>query len=419
MNKVRKQFILYAALAIFVLLAVLLSVINGINFTMAASDADQITAMLSSGNGMFTDNSGFPGNGTFTPGQGSEPPAFQGGENGGRFGKLGPASPELTATLRYFTCSFTKNGEGQVTAFKISAVSEDEALSWAESLLEKQESGWTRTVYRYRVYKNGSTTYVTVIDQGRELLPSYRILIISVVGGLLGVLISVLSLIFISRRLFKPLEEADRKQKRFIADVEKEFKVPLTVINANTEIMERENGESDYTVSINRQVKRMTGIIKELGSLAIFSDDELMPADINVSNILGEALDSFEEKLKEKSISLNAHIDPDVMINGDDAEIKRVFNELIENIVKFAVSNADISLKSDGGRIQLIASNDADISEISEAQEVFDRFTRLKNAENIPGNGLGLSYVKDVVKSRNGRLSAEIKDGRFTVIISL
>ena len=61
---------------------------------------------------------------------------------------------------------------------QISAVTEEEALSWARSLRGENKRGWTRGVYRYRVYKTNHITYVTVIDQSRELLPCFRILLI-------------------------------------------------------------------------------------------------------------------------------------------------------------------------------------------------------------------------------------------------
>ena len=51
MNKARKKFIFYAELAIFVLLTVLLSVINVINFSMVSDDADHLTEMISNGHG--------------------------------------------------------------------------------------------------------------------------------------------------------------------------------------------------------------------------------------------------------------------------------------------------------------------------------------------------------------------------------
>ena len=53
MNKARKKFVWYAEFVVFVLLAILLSVINIVNFTMAAEDADRITKMIASEHGSF------------------------------------------------------------------------------------------------------------------------------------------------------------------------------------------------------------------------------------------------------------------------------------------------------------------------------------------------------------------------------
>ena len=51
--------------------------------------------------------------------------------------------------------------------------------------------------------------------------------------------------------------------------------------------------------------------------------------------------------------------------------------------------------------------------------EVFDRFTRLANAAGAPGHGLGLAHAKDIARAHNGRVSAAVENGVFTVQISL
>ena len=99
-------------------------------------------------------------------------------------GPMGPESPEMNASMRYFTYAFDSDGNAEQIAYQISAVTEEEAESWAESLAD-EKMGWTRGTYRYRVYEHKDKTYVTVIDQGRELLPSFRILSICVCGEVL------------------------------------------------------------------------------------------------------------------------------------------------------------------------------------------------------------------------------------------
>ncbi len=416
MNKVRKKFLWYAMLAIFALLTVLLSIINGVNFTMASNDADMITQMLCEKHGYFPDNNNPNNIGTNDVPENKSKHTTQ-KNNKDIMGPMGPDSPEMNSSVRYFTFSFDENGNAKKVSFHISAVEESEAVEWARTLL-KESTGWTRGTYRYRVFTEGKRTYVTVIDQGRELLPSYRILLISVWGAVFGLVISFIVLRIVSKRLFKPLEEADRKQKKFISNIEKEFKIPLTIINANTEIIEKENGSSDCTKSINRQVKKMIALVKDIGSLAIFDGKDVTITKVNLSSTMSALLDFSKPKFSEKEINLKFDIDNDIIIDGEEESIKKVFSELIENSLKYSVSKAVFTLKKEKDRILITQMNDTSLPSGS-IDQIFDRFTVLGNAENTEEIGLGLSYVKDIVKSHNGRVSAKVSDGMFILKIAL
>ena len=282
MNKVRKKFVLYAEIAVFILLTVLLSVINVINFTMVTEDADRVTNTISHNHVKFFKE----------PQEANTPPSSSSSQRPSKnAGVMGVNSPEMNASLRYFTYAFDKDGNAEKIEHRMTAVTEEEAVELARSLLN-EDTGWTDTIYRYRVYeRDDKRTYVTVIDQGRELLPSYRILIISAIGEVLVLLISYLVLVRVGKSLFKQFEEADRKQKLFIASVEQDFKMPLTVINANTEIIERQNGSNDQTQAINRQVRKMTELVKNLGALSIFEETNVSLSNTDLSNMFNIIID--------------------------------------------------------------------------------------------------------------------------------
>ncbi|MBQ8975015.1 MAG: HAMP domain-containing histidine kinase [Oscillospiraceae bacterium] len=400
MNRVEKKFVLYAMLAIFVLLTVLLAVINVTGFTMASEDADRVTQMIAGAGGAFG------------PGQDATKPPEPGD---GRMGPMGPDSPELGASVRYFTAAFDSEGQGELIAFNISAVTRQEALQWAQKL-SKESTGWTRGTYRYRVYELDGRTYVTVIDQGRELLSSYRILIISICGEAAGLILSFFVLMFVTKRLFAPLKEADRKQKMFIAQAEREFKLPLTVIRANTEVIELENGPSDNTRSINRQVERMSRLVKRLGTLAIFHREDMSKVRVVLSDMLEQALETGQKSFDGCGIALEKHIQPDVTVTGEPEALRRVIDELIDNAVKYSLTKADFTLAREGERISLTAKNDTQLPNGS-VDEIFDRFTRLSNADGGESTGLDLAYVKDIVRAHNGRVGARVADGEFILKI--
>jgi len=398
MKKARNKFVLYAMLSIFVLLTVLLSVINMIVFEMAAHDADDITMMLARGKGNFMTQ---------------ERPE---GEFGGR-GPMGPTSPEMNKSIRYFTFAFDSNGSVETVAFQLSAMSEDEARELASSLTGGT-CGWTKMTYRYRVWSAGGKTFVTVIDQGRELLVAYRILIFSVAGEVLGLAISFLFLMFIGKKLFSPLETADAKQKNFIAEAEAEFKVPLTVIGADIELIERDGGANERTSSVRRQVRKMTELVKNLGSLAIFDQNGEGREEVSLSKIMRSELDSAKAKFDEAGIILLADIGDDISIYGDKKALERVTRELVDNSLKFACDRASFSLTQQSGRIRLTQKNGTTLQN-GGADQVFDRFTTLENAAGKNGHGLGLAYVKDAVKAHNGRATAKVDDGEFILEITL
>lgn len=398
MKKARNKFVLYAMLSIFVLLTVLLSVINMIVFEMAAHDADDITMMLARGKGNFMTQ---------------ERPE---GEFGGR-GPMGPTSPEMNKSIRYFTFAFDSDGSVETVAFQLSAMSEDEARELASSL-KGGTCGWVKMTYRYRVWNAGGKTFVTVIDQGRELLVAYRILIFSVVGEVLGLAISFLFLMFIGKKLFSPLETADAKQKNFIAEAEAEFKVPLTVIGADIELIERDGGANERTSSVRRQVRKMTELVKNLGSLAIFDQNGEGREEVSLSKIMRSELDSAKAKFDEAGIILLADIGDDISIYGDKKALERVARELVDNSLKFACDRASFSLTQQSGRIRLTQKNGTTLQN-GGADQVFDRFTTLENAAGKNGHGLGLAYVKDAVKAHNGRATAKVDDGEFILEITL
>ncbi len=420
MNEVIKKFVRYAMLSVFALLTVLLSIINGINFTMAGEDADRITKRLSERNGVFSVEQKFDDGESFkseSSDQADYQNSFFQNDDSKRMGPMGPDSPEVNDSVRFFTYSFDKKGNAEKIAFHISAIDEKEAEEWAKSLMN-EKIGWTKGTYRYRVYKHNKKTYVTVIDQGRELLPSYRILIISVFGEVIGLAVSFIILRIVGRRLFRPLEEADRKQKQFIANIESDFKMPLTVINANTELIEKENGSSDYIRSINRQVRKMTSLVKEIGSLAIFEEKDMTITKVNLSSTLSSVLDYKKASFEEEGIQLNLSIEDNLIIDGEEEKIKKLLSEIAENAVKYSLTKADFTLKKEKDRILLIQTNDTDLP-TENIEQIFDRFTVLSNAENTAAIGLGLAYAKDIVTAHNGRITARVSDGVFTLEVSL
>ena len=411
MNKARKRLILFATISVFALLSILLLIINGVNFTVVSEDGDHITGIIAQNNGILQQENSFA-----MPGRGRRTSPF------GGFGFNTPMSPDLTPSLRYFTYALDadRNG-GELVHYSISAVSQDEAINWALSLLEKSgsETGWTGITYRCRIYTIKDRTFVTVVDQSRELVPSYRILLISIAGLVLGTFISAILLTLLSRKLYRPLEEAERKQRHFTRDVSSTFRMPLTLIEANTELLERAHGESDETRTILRQVRHMTDIIRQLPDQNL-PDEEHADIRFDLTSLARRCVDSAMPSFEERrcQIRMLPATDTPIEISGNGEETAALIRELIENGRKYALSWFEIELKETGGRITIETRNDTSLPDGS-LDQVFDRFTRLENAQDVPGYGLGLARVRETVQLLNGRAHAKADGGVFTLTIRL
>ncbi len=412
MNKAEKKFRWYAILVIFVLLTGLLVIINGVNFTMAAQDADRITEQIAGRQGSF----GRMEDGVNAPPEGGFNAPPEGGNKDFRFGPMGPDSPEMQESIRYFTVSFSeKTKEAKTVAYQISSVTEDEAKTWAESLL-KGETGWTRGTYRYRVYKYRGQKYVTVIDQARELLPSFRILLISAIGEAVVLLIGWFVLKAIGKKIYAPIREAERKQKAFLTAANQEFRVPLTVIGGNMELIERRYGPDEETRSTRRQLGKLGDLVDQLETFGLNGKETARAEECRVSEIFRSELGRASAEFASRGITLQQEIAPDVTLAANTEDVRAMIGELVGNALKYALTTASFALKKENGHVLIEAENDTDLPDGS-VDQVFDRFTTLENAEG--STGLGLSRVKEIVKALNGRIAASVSGGKFLLTVTL
>ncbi|MBQ9276840.1 MAG: HAMP domain-containing histidine kinase [Clostridia bacterium] len=406
-KKLKIKFIATAMVAIAALLFVILASINIANFALVTEDADKVLEMIAGEGGQF---------------EPPAPPSGQSGQQGGPggMGQMGPSAPDTGASMRFFTFAFDEDGNVTEVSYKLSAISKQDAEEWARSLLGKTR-GWTRTSYRYLVYARDGKTFVTVVDQGRELLPSYRVLWASLIGSVVGLLISFGVLVLLSEKFVKPLADSDKKQKLFVSEAAREIKSPLTVIALDKDRIKEEFGETETTKSVDKQVDKLFGLTLKLNELLVFEQGQIDKKDFDLSNIAKASLAPFEEIATKRGVNLNVSIADGVALSGDETMIAKLLFEVYDNAVKFAKTHIDLKLEKVEERVALTVSNDADgLPEDlrgGDYDRVFERF--FKGSQEYEGNGLGLSIVKEIVSLHGGRAKAQAQDGIFTLKVEL
>lgn len=227
--------------------------------------------------------------------------------------------------------------------------------------------------------------------------------------------------------LIKPVEKSIQQQKQFVADASHELKNPLTVINANTQILKRHpddsiNSHIKWINNTETEVNRMSKLVSQLLFLAK-SDAQSLESNheiIDLSDtILGSAL-VYESVAFESGKHLEITIEPDLRILGNSDLIAMMTAALCDNAIKYCHKNGTISVELDNHGI-LRVQNDSDTIPQDELDHLFDRFYRREESRNREdgGYGLGLSIIHEIVISHKGKISVESKDNQTTFTIML
>ena len=414
----RKKFILVAMLSTMLVLTAIMGVVNFSNYREMLDRADEMTALLEQNDGKFPEEpSWHEQDDTETP-----PAKPENDEKDkSRF------SVETPFETRYFTVTVDENGEvTDCDLDRIAAVDEETAEEYTQTAQQKNKTTGFQGIYRYRVTETEDGAKYVFLDCCREISNFRTVLVTTISVSLLGLAAVFVLVVIFSRMVFRPVEESIQKQKRFITDASHELKTPLTIIDANTEVMEMESGESQWTKSTRKQIQRLSGLVQQLVTLSRLDEEKGLEekCEFNLSEAVSECVQPYESLAQTREKNLTLNIEEDITYTGDERSIRQLAGMLMDNAVKYSSENGNITLtlKKKGKKIFLEVYNDADDLPQGKMDVLFERFYRLDSSRNsgTGGSGIGLSVAKAIVQAHKGKITAENKNGRgltITVIL--
>jgi len=239
--------------------------------------------------------------------------------------------------------------------------------------------------------------------------------------GALG-LFFLLSLLLSSHAL-KPAELAWEQQQRFISDASHELKTPLTVILANLDIMENEQGSNQWLSAAKTEGLMMKKLIENLLFLAR-SDEMREPVEhepLNLSDLVSEMSLAFEAPAYEKNLTIDTDIKPNQTILGNEDLLRQLMSILLDNAVKYTPEGGEIkiSLKKSQDKLMLTVYNSKVYIAKEQQEKLFDRFYRIDKARSKPegGYGLGLSIAAEIARQHGASLKVSSLQGSGTSFI--
>ncbi|MBP5230164.1 MAG: HAMP domain-containing histidine kinase [Clostridia bacterium] len=323
----------------------------------------------------------------------------------------------------FYSVAYSKDGEViAVRSGNSDLQSEETLLETAASILEKGKKTGKAGNMTYLVEEREEYTLVAMIDQtindNNQTLLFRQMLIIG--GAALLVLIAVS--IFVARRIVRPLEENDRRQKRFVSDAGHELKTPIAVISANSELLKREVGENEWLANIDYENERMCDLVKQLLTLSKAENGEMPKEPVDLSKLVdGEAL-PFETLAFEKGKRIASKIEPGLVAEGNPNQLRQLVSILLDNALAHGTGDEiGLSLHKERHHAVLTVSNESPEMSAEQLSHLFERFYRTDEARSEADShyGLGLSIAKAVAEAHGGEIRAEYRDGKavFTAFL--
>ena len=292
---------------------------------------------------------------------------------------------------------------------------DDDLKNLAQSIIKSgRNSGAENNLAFYKMDKGGYTLVTfkdnTVINESAMTLFRYTLIF----GALALVLFFFLS-VFLARRIVNPLEESYQKQKQFISDAGHELKTPVSVVNANAELLSREIGANQWLQNIQYENERMGMLVGQLLDLARTENVTPQMERIDFSRLVaGESL-PFESVAFEKGLVLNSNIANSISVIGNSTQLKQIVSILLDNAIRHSKEQGEIwiTLTKEHGFAKLSVINKGDEIPIEQREKIFERFYRVDTARNGEDKhyGLGLAIAKAITTSHKGHIEARCFDG--------
>lgn len=399
-QKLRRRFIAATMLSLALVLLVILGTVNIVSYCKTVADADGILALLSENQGAFPMHM-FPGR---------EPPQSRGRDQR-------HFSPETPFESRFFSVLLNPDGGASlVDTANIAAIDAQTAENYANQVVSSGKKSGFLGDYRFLA----ADQRVIFLDCGRSLAGIKTTLLASFGVAAAGLGAVFVLLLFLSDRIVKPVAESYAKQRQFITDAGHELKTPLTVINADADLLELECGENEWLEDIRRQTSRLAGLTNDLVYLSRM--DEEKPAvtmvDFPMSDVVEEAAQTFLAPATQQGKKLVTEIEPMLSLLGSEKDIRQLVSILLDNALKYSIPESEITLQlfRDSRHICLAVTNTASYPlEQEKLPRMFDRFFRMDSSRNSStgGYGLGLAIAKGIVSSHRGHLRASTPDGKL------
>ena len=233
---------------------------------------------------------------------------------------------------------------------------------------------------------------------------------------------------FLSKELDKKnkkLRNLDQLKYDFILTLSHELRVPLSIVKEGISLMldgipgEINEKQTEVLSSVADNINTLKRVMNDMLDVSRIDAGEvrLKRQFVNMNDLIKHLATSFSLKAQQKSLEIKTSLlEKEIDVYMDYDRIIRVFNNLIENSLKFTTSGSiEIGAHEIDGTIECfvtdtgIGINGEDITKVFSK---FQQFPHPSNKRDEEGSGLGLSIAKGLVEMHKGTITCESEPGK-------
>ncbi len=213
------------------------------------------------------------------------------------------------------------------------------------------------------------------------------------------------------RDMLGALAVSRAEQHRLVQDAGHELRTPLTSLKTNLSVLRRHpematEMRDGILDDLDTEVTELTELVNELVAVASGELEEQANDRIDLSALAQEVA---ERVGRRRSREVVVDVSNRAAVDAPRSALDRAITNLVDNACKFDASGGPIEVVVDGGSLTVLDRGPG--IEPGDEQRIFDRFHRSESARTMPGSGLGLSIVRDVVLRANGTVTASARNG--------
>ena len=211
------------------------------------------------------------------------------------------------------------------------------------------------------------------------------------------------------------MRRLDSIRRDFVANISHELKTPIGALSILSEAVLGASDDPEaiakFATRMQTEAKRLSELVQEIINLSRLQDDDPLKnaQDIDVENVLQEAIDLSQMRAESRKIDVVLNTEGKCLIRGDRSQLLMAVSNLIENAINYSPEGTRVALnlRSNNDLVEISVTDQGIGIPEKDLERLFERFYRVDPARSrlTGGTGLGLSIVKHVVTNHGGDVS--------------